>query len=551
MGMLPYLVIVPILIAMLLYLFPVAKAAKFIAITAQGGIMVLAAKIFFSSRQGEIIVNIGDFESFMGITLRVDMLSSVFIVLTTFVFFIAIIHCFFSNPGRLFWFLLFVWEALLIGVFLTRDLFNIFVLVEVATVVVSILIMYKRNNRSMYDGMFYLMVSIVVMQFYLLGVGYVYRLAGVLDMEAATAVLSELDSSQLILPYALIITAISLKCALLPLFAWLPKAHATPSAPTAVSALLSGLHIKSGVYMLIRVQELFSSLDSSGFFLVLGLVTGVVGFTLAIAQKDIKLILAYSTVSQVGMIVAGLSIQSSFAYIGSLYHIVNHALFKSALFLCSGIIVKTYGTYNINKIRGLFKRLPVVAVASILAILGITGAPLFNGSISKYFIMYDTNWIVTAMLMFINLGTITVFIRFSTIFFGTPEPTSDNGADTADKTKHGDQIMGDDKVRINEQATVLLLGVICFAGGLFGAQFIQFLFDVEVYVDAAGHLEKAALYLASALIGFLIYRFYVQKSSSLKRIRNFDLGFRAMCIATGGFFAAVMLYLNLTLLVIL
>jgi multicomponent Na+:H+ antiporter subunit D len=106
--------------------------------------------------------------------------------------------------------------------------------------------------------------------------------------------------------------------------------------------------------------------------------------------------------------------------------------------------------------------------------------------------------------------------------------------------------MGDDKVRINEQATVLLLGVICFAGGLFGAQFIRFLFDVEVYVDAAGHLEKAALYLASALNGFLIYRFYVQKSSSLKRIRNFDLGFRTMCIATGGFFAAVMLYLNLS-----
>jgi multicomponent Na+:H+ antiporter subunit D len=347
-------------------------------------------------------------------------------------------------------------------------------------------------------------------------------------MEAAAKALSEIDKNALILPYALIMTAISLKCALLPLYNWLPKAHGTPSAPSAVSALLSGVHIKGGVYLFIRTQSLFAEIDVSMFFLVIGIVTGIAGFVRAITQSDIKLILAYHTISQVGMIMASLNIGDSYAYTGGLYHAFNHAIFKSALFLSAGIIIKVYGTRCIYDIRGVFRRLPLVGVATLMAVLGITGAPLFNGSISKYFIMSGTNWLVSALLIFINLGTIISFIKYSRILLGHYE------AD--DKAV---------KVKMGEQVAILILGALCFIGGIFGEEFIGFLFNVQVSVDSAGYFEKTLLYMASVVAGYLVYKYYVLRSSLLKRLREVDIGFRGMCMLMGGFFAAVMIAVSL------
>ncbi|MDR2570028.1 MAG: proton-conducting membrane transporter [Oscillospiraceae bacterium] len=525
--MLPYFVIVPILTAVFLYIFPFAKTARVIAVAVQCAITALAVYVFTIARDEQIIVNIGGYESVLGITLRADTLSSAFVVLTVFIFTIAAVFCFSRSPSKMFWFLLFVWEGLMLGIFLTRDLFNIFVLVEVATVVIAIMIMYSRDNRSMYDGMFYLMINIVAMHFYLFGIAYVYKLTGVMDMEAAAMSLGELDRSSLILPYALIITAVSLKSALLPLFIWLPKAHGTPGAPTAVSALLSGVYVKSGIYLFMRTQALFSGLDTTMFFLILGIGTGIVGFILAIAQTDIKRILAYSTISQIGMIMIGLNIGQEYAHIGALYHTINHALFKSALFLCAGHIAKVYGTRNIHEIRGIFRRLPIMGIASVMAILGITGAPLFNGSISKYFIMYDTHWSIGALLIFINLGTIITFMRYSIILFGKPSQE--------EKTKSYK----------SEQFAVLILGTLCLIGGFFGVQLINLLFEVQLHVDAAGYLEKSLIFAASVIVGYLIYRFYIKRSRLFKQLSDADVGFKGTCTIMGAFFAFIILSLIL------
>ena len=232
--MLSYFVIVPILSAVFLYVFSSVKAARILALAAQAVVTCFAARLFFLCKEGEIITNIGNYEGVLGISLRADTLSSVFIVLTAFIFLIAAIYSINEKSGKLFWFLLFIWEGLLIGIFLTRDMFNVFLLIEVATVVVSILIMLDRNTRSMYDGMFFLMASTVAMQFYLFGTGFVYRLTGVLDMDAAAQALGGVEQVSVILPYAFIMAAVCLKCALVPLYSWLPKAHGTPGAPSSV-----------------------------------------------------------------------------------------------------------------------------------------------------------------------------------------------------------------------------------------------------------------------------------------------------------------------------
>ena len=556
--MLPYFVIAPILIAVFLYVLSSVKMAKVVAIIAQAVFTCFAINLFFLVKEREIITSIGNYESVMGIILRADTLASVFVALTAISFLIAAIYSYGENEGKLFWFLLFIWQGLLIGIFLTRDLFNIFVLIEVAAVVVSILIMYNRDNRSMYDGMFYLMTGIIAMQFYLFGLGYIYKLTGVLDMEAAAVALAQLDRSALVLPYALIITGVGLKCAILPLFTWLPKAHGSPSAPTAVSALLSGVHIKSGVYLFMRVEPVFLGLDASGFFLIIGIITGIIGFVLAMSQSDIKLLLAYSTVSQIGLIITSLSTGNQYAQTGALYHAFNHSLFKAALFMGAGILSKAYGTRNVEDIRGVLRRFPIIGIALIMAILGITGAPLFNGSISKYFIMYGTTWYITWLLIFINLGTIIVFTKFSTMLFGhfegeeaysrKPKLIRKVETDMHRRDKRAKLRNYAEAIPVNKQIAVTVLGIICFVGGIFGSRLITFLFGVEVSVDTAGYLEKTAFFAGSVIVGILIYKYFVKKSEFLKRFCAIDFGFRGTCAALGGFFAAVLIVLGFHLL---
>jgi len=520
--MLLWLVISPILIAVFIYILPYKKMSRLIAILAQAIFTCASFYVFLLCKKGDIVTSIGNYDG-LGIILRADTLSSVFVLLTAFIFLLTSIYSFNEDLGRLYWFLIFVWEGLLTGIFLSGDLFNIFILIEVATVVISIHIMLKRDNRSMYDGLLYLMINTVAIQFYLFGVGYIYKLTGVLDLEAAAQAIGELDKSSLVLPYALIITSVSLKCALMPLFSWLPKAHGTPGAPSSVSAILSGLHIKSGIYLFMRFQVLFQNVAIPDFFLMAGIITGIAGFILALSQSDIKLILAYHTISQIGMIMIGLCVSDSNSYTGAVYHIISHALFKSALFLCAGIIINIYGTRDINKIRGVLRRKPLVGLATIMAVLGITGAPFFNGSISKYFIMSGTNMAVSAAVIFINLGTIISFTKFLTILFGR----SDEGN-------------ADVKTGVNQQAVVLVLGSFCLAGGVLGELFIKFLFNVNVSVEAIGYFQKTALFAVSAVIGFFIYRYFVKTSTFFMRMREIELGFRGACVSIGIFFAVIL-----------
>jgi len=544
--------LLPVILAILLYIIPYERVIKVLAIIAQALMTGGAFYMFYLSKSGDVITNIGDFDSVLGITLKSDTLSSVFVALTSFLFLIVVLYCFNEKLGRFYWFFIFIWEGLLNGLFLTNDIFNMFVLIEVATIVVSVLIMYKRDNRSMYDGMVYLMINTVAVQFYLFGVGYIYKITGVLDISIAAEVLKQMDKSVVYLPFALIMTSICLKCALAPLFGWLPRAHGTPSAPSAVSAILSGLHIKAAVYLFIRFQNLFDMIDLSVFFMFIGIITGIIGFVMAMSQTDIKLILAYHTISQIGIIMLALNIPDAYSRTGGVYHIINHTLFKSALFLCAGIIVDVYGTRDIYKIRGVLKRLPLVATAMIMAVFGITGVPLFNGSISKYFIVAGAGGFVTIMIYFINLGTIISFIKYSTMFFGKPVVVQSEespiyfSVEEMQQAKQNEviQITTPPKVDITRKLSVIILGIICLVGGIFGEQFIHFLFNIELDVYAAGYYEKIILFAVSVVAGYVIFRYYVLKSKLLKRISGFNFSFRTMCALLGVFFALILLVIK-------
>ncbi|SHH27262.1 complex I subunit 5 family protein [Clostridium grantii] len=519
----------PILIATLFYLFPRGNT-KLAFIGFQGILLALSIKNFIYVRNnGTIIQNLGSWNANIGIALRADLLSTILVTLTLFLFLAMLIFSYDKHYiNSLFLFLFLILQSLIIGILFSEDLFNLYVLLEVSTMVVSVLIMFKKDKRSIYDGMLYLLVNIAAMTFFLFGIGYLYKMFGVLNIYSINEKMYLIENKKsLILPYALMITAVGLKSALMPLFSWLPKAHGTPSAPSIVSAILSGLYVKTGIYLFIRVQFMFSPvLDTSQLFLIMGLLTGIAGFFLAICQSDIKLILAYSTVSQIGLIMIGLTLGEGYVYWGAIYHMINHAIFKSTLFLTAGLIIEEYNTRDIYKIKGVFKRMPFVSIAAILAILGITGAPLFNGSISKYLIQSATKgtYMEYAILL-VNFGTIAYFIKYSSIFYSKKE-----------ETNFPIKFRRNKNINLNRTIVVLFLGMVCFLGGVFGEKIIYILFNQKIHITLQSYLHKAEVYLLTLIAGFFFYKFVILKWKFLHKVREIELSFNGICISVISFF---------------
>lgn len=525
-----WFILFPIIIALITYIPKVKRFYIPIFILQLLFLGLAFYNFYLVKNNGTILEVLGNYSIGVGIALRSDLISSVFVLLTTFLFTCMLLFNY-HKPymNKLFLFLFLVLQGLINGIFLSSDLFNIYILIEVSTIVVSILIMFKKDSRSIYDGMVYLLTNLVSMTFFLLGLGYIYKIFGSLDLAYLKDNIQYIKSTKtLIIPYCLLITSVGLKAAIMPLFSWLPRAHGTPSAPSIISAILSGLYVKSGIYLFMRIQNVFYPvIDTTEIFILMGFLTAIIGFIFALSQTDIKLILAYSTVSQIGLIIFGLSLNDFYSYWGSIYHIINHAIFKSSLFLTAGIIIEEYDTRNIHHIKGVFKRMPFVTIISVLSILGITGAPLFNGSVSKYLIEKGTssyNFLDYSILL-INLGTIMIFIKYSSIFYG----------------KHNKR----STIKLNQKIVLLILTITCFLGGIMGNIFVGVLFNVNFTISLVSYIEKTMIYMLSIIISFIIYQYVYKKIKLFKLIREIELSFNQICFSIISFFTIILLYMNI------
>ncbi len=521
--MLIYFILIPILASVIIYLIPKLPIGFFV--------LGLEAVLFYFAwdtllsveSKGLIRQILGAENAVLGIELVADKQSVVFLILTIFLFSIAFIYTmkesFFNKKFVLLFLIL---QGLLSGIFVSDDLFNLYVLLEVATVVVAILIMFKRDSCSIYDGMVYLLSQILCMTFYLFGIGYLYKIFGVLSLSKIRELMPLATQEQLVLPFAFIMTAVCLKSAFFPLFSWLPRAHGTPSAPSAVSAILSGLYVKNGIYLYLTFSALFEPvIDSSLVFIIIGAMTAIGGFSFAIIQSDLKLILAYSTVSQMGLLAIGFSIPSEISRWGASYHIMNHAVFKALLFLAAGAIIKEYKTRDLHEIRGVMKRMPVMGIATLIGVLGIMGAPILNGSISKYFIQYGAKrtWIEVLILL-INFGTILCFVKYSTILFGEG------------KRKR--------KVQFSKQIAVVILAVSCVIGGIFGVELMNFMYDTDLVLERVVYIEKAAQFMGTLALAILCYRYVVCKNTWIYRYQTTTLNFLQIVVAMVAFFITML-----------
>lgn len=278
------------------------------------------------------------------------------------------------------------------GVIVTGDIFNLYVFLEIASLASFALVAFGTERHELEAAFKYAVMSTLGSLFILFAIVLLYSFTSTLNMADIAAILVPKGKNNVILMVmVLFIMGFGLKAALVPFHAWLPDAH--PSAPAPISAMLSGVLIKSlGIYALCRIF-----LNVIGFFpmvasifMFLGALSMIVGVLLAIGQWDFKRLLAYHSISQIGYIVLGISLGTPLGILGGLFHLFNHSVFKSLLFLDSGAVDYATGTRDLQQMGGLAKKMPVTGATSFIASMSIAGIPPFNGFWSKFLIIFAT-----------------------------------------------------------------------------------------------------------------------------------------------------------------
>ncbi len=413
------MVFLPIISAIFIYIMGKSWANRLVFATQLAlSLLYLQLIAIFPVLNSKSLV-IGDWTLQSGIALKIDNLSMAFIGLAIFMWWMVILYAWpiYKKDNKFLFFLLFL-EGTFLGLLMVNDLFSMFVFIDIITILSAILVVYKKDGWSLRSGLYYLMINSMGMLTYLMGFVIVYMLTGTLNWDLATERLSVLPlSPSIYAAYILMSASVSVKAAFFPTFNWLSRAHG--SAPASISALLSGLLVKGGLYAFIRIQELFSRPMMGDFFFHLGLITALSGVIFALSQKDIKQMLAFSTISQIGLMLMGISQIQTNIYYGGLIHLFNHALFKALLFLGAGILINHYKTRRLTQIRGVFQAFPLLSVTLFIGMLSITGAPFFNGYIGKYILSTElaSKPLYFSLYHLVNLGTIMTYMKFSQIFF--------------------------------------------------------------------------------------------------------------------------------------
>jgi proton-translocating NADH-quinone oxidoreductase chain N len=310
------------------------------------------------------------------------------------------------------------------GIVLTGDIFNLFVFFEILCISSYALVAYNGDKPGIESGVKYLVQGTIGSGLILMGIALLYGNFGTLNMAHIAQKINSTTQISIFLPLALLITGFGVEAAMFPLNAWLPDAHS--SAPSSISAILSGIAIKMGVYAVIRILfTLFGASSLLHGILFVGLLTLLVGEFAAFRQNNIKRMLAYSSTGQIGLIICAFGIASAMGIKGALFQITSHALAKALLFLCVGYMIYRSGSMEINSLAGMGKRMPLISFAFAIGVFSLIGFPPFVGFASKFLIVKATlaqhDLLLTIFLGFVLLATIiegAYFLKvIQTIYF--------------------------------------------------------------------------------------------------------------------------------------
>ena len=316
----------------------------------------------------------------------------------------------------------------LLGMSITGDAFNVFVFMEVSSLAAYTLIAMGRDRRALLASYQYLIMGTIGATFYVIGVGLLYSMTGTLNMADMASRLGGIENSRAVLAaLAFLTVGISLKLALFPLHVWLPNAYAY--APSMATVFLAATATKVAVYLLLRyfftifgTSAVFTEHPVSEIFLILSLAAMFGASIVAVFQKDVKRILAYSSVGQIGYITLGIAIANKTGLTGGIVHLFNHALMKGALFMAIGAVFYRIGSVKLDDLAGIGKRMPITMSAFVIAGLSIIGVPGTVGFVSKWYLVlgaFEQGWwwlafliVASSLISVVYIGRIVEVVWF-------------------------------------------------------------------------------------------------------------------------------------------
>ena len=366
--------------------------------------------------QGVLSYAVGGWEPPWGIEVRIDVASALVLSIVTGISSLVLVYAKDSiakeiDPSQhtLFYTAHLLCLAGLSGILSTGDAFNLFVFLEISSLATYTLVSLAADKRCLTAAFRYLIMGTIGATFILIGVGMLYMQTGTLNMLDLATRIAEYDTSRTLnTGLAFILVGVSIKLALFPLHMWLPPAYT--HAPSAVSAFLASTATKVAVYVMVRF--IFTVFGAEYVFLTMGMDIILLGLAIvaifkcsfmATVQSNIKTVLAYSSVAQIGYMILGISLVTSAGLMAGLLHIFNHALMKGALFMAVGAVLLRTGSVDIKAFQGLGKQMPFTMAAFTIAGLSIIGVPLTAGFVSKWYLvtaaLEQQHWLVAFIVL--------------------------------------------------------------------------------------------------------------------------------------------------------
>ncbi|MBN2348742.1 MAG: hypothetical protein JXJ22_07895 [Bacteroidales bacterium] len=450
-NLIPLFIVIPLASA---FLVPVIGRlikgfSKIITLTAFLCLLLLSLNYIFLSDFSPIIYKIGGWEPVENIPIAIYLvLDSFSIFMLCIINVMAFLSALYSvsyiekyTGINNFYTLLCIMVAGLNGIVLTGDLFNLYVFLEITVIASYALVAFGTEKEELEASFKYQVLGGIATAMILFSIGLIYWYTKTLNIADISEILQTSEDHRLIeFSQLMLIAGFGLKAAIMPFHGWLPDAHS--SAPSPISAMLSGVVIKAaGLYVLFRLffNMYVISFDIGVLITAIGTLSMVVGVFLAIGQWDLKRLLAYHSISQMGYVILGVGMGmlilakngnktlAALAIGGGLFHLVNHAVFKGLLFLNAGAIEYTLGTRDLKKMGGLYSKMPVTSVTSLSASLAISGIPPFNGFFSKLIIILAAVqarfYLLAVLAVVVSIITLASFMKFQRYaFFNTSAP---------------------------------------------------------------------------------------------------------------------------------
>ncbi|GAA5236442.1 Na+/H+ antiporter subunit D [Verticiella sediminum] len=385
-----------------------------------GSLALLAAAVALvgATRGGEILATqFGHWAPPFGITFVADMLAAAMVLITAIMAVAVSVYGFApgeSGPRHAFYHPLL--QGLLLGVigaFLTGDIFNMYVWFEIMLISSFGLLAVDATREQLDAGVKYVALNLIMTTVFLIAIGFLYGATGTLNMADLARVLPEHGNPGLVMTLAVMfLIAFGSKAALFPLFFWLPASYHTANTP--VLAIFAALLTKVGVYAILRCFTLLFPVEGTflvpviGVIAALTMVTGVLG---AAAHFDIRRILSFHIISQIGYMLVGVMIATPLALAGAVLYVIHHIIVKANLFLIGGAIARVGGSYDLKRIGGLQRKAPLLALLFAVPALSLAGLPPLSGFWAKFLVIkpsLDTGQVAMAVVA-LAVGVLTLF----------------------------------------------------------------------------------------------------------------------------------------------